>query len=78
MGKKDQSVEQAKLIRDLRDRGMSDADIMAEHGDGKLSAGYRWLRANPGVDPRGENTTPAPRPARGGGSLPGSLRPAGI
>lgn len=78
MGKRNQDVEQAKLIRNLRDQGMSDADIMAEHGDGKLSAGYRWLRANPGVDPRGETTTSAPRPARGGGSLPGSLKPASI
>ncbi len=67
MASKKQSQEEAKRIYQLRESGLTDAQIAARHGSDKLAEGYRWIEANPGVDPRGETTTAAARPSRGAG-----------
>lgn len=71
MAKKISGKEAAVKIIKLRAEGKTDAEIIAEGGEGELAEGYRWLQANPGVDPE-EGTTAAPRPSRGTGASLGS------
>ncbi|MBA3679430.1 hypothetical protein H0W80_04595 [Candidatus Saccharibacteria bacterium] len=51
-------------IKKLRDGGMSDAQIIAEHSN--LQAGYVWLKENPGFDAKAEK----PKQPVGSGSMP--------
>ena len=68
MGKRNKDRDQAALIERLRREGKTDAQIIAQHGEDGISAGYRWLEANPGVSPSGEQTSSAPRGRTGGGA----------
>lgn len=74
MAKKADKAQAAEIMR-LRESGMTDAQIIAEHGSGKLAEGYRWLNANPGLDPRGEKTSAAPRDSRGFGCIARDMAP---
>ena len=59
---------EAQRIARLRNEGKTDQQIVADHGSDKLSAGYRWLEANPGVDPLTDTAKKEARPARGAGA----------
>ncbi len=68
IGKKKSDREIAQQITQWRDEGLTDAQIMAKHGNGDLSRGYKWLEANPAVAASGETTTQTARPARPAGA----------
>ncbi len=61
--------QKAAEIRKLREAGMSDAQIIAQHSN--LQAGYVWLQENPDTEAKAEK----PKQAVGSGSMPAPMQP---
>ncbi len=62
--------QKAAEIKRLRESGMSDAEIIAEHS--VLQAGYVWLKENPSSDAKVEQ----PKRPVGSGSMPATMQTA--